>query len=43
MGNVQHHVEEEESEMFPEAAQLLADQLEDLMDEMAALKAQSTT
>ena len=40
--DVQHHVEEE-SAMFPEAEQILADQLEDLIDEMVALKAQGTT
>ncbi len=29
--------------MFPEAEQMLADQLEDLMDHMVALKQQLTT
>jgi hemerythrin-like domain-containing protein len=43
MDAVEHHVEEEENAMFPEAEQILADQLEDLMDEMVALKAQVTT
>jgi hemerythrin superfamily protein len=43
MDTVQHHVEAEESAMFPAAAQMLADQLEALLDEMRALKAQGTT
>jgi hemerythrin superfamily protein len=43
MENVQHHVEQEENEMFPEAEQILSDQLEDLMDEMIELKQQLTT
>jgi iron-sulfur cluster repair protein YtfE (RIC family) len=41
--DVQHHMEEEESDMFPEAEQILADELEDLLDEMMALKARVTT
>jgi hemerythrin superfamily protein len=40
---VQHHLAQEETEMFPEAAQILAGQLEDLMDEMVALKHQLMT
>jgi hemerythrin superfamily protein len=43
MKNVQHHIAQEEHEMFPEAAQILADQLKDLRDEMIALKHQLTT
>jgi hemerythrin-like domain-containing protein len=43
MHTVRHHVEAEENEMFPEAEQILADQLEDLMDEMVALKQQLMT
>jgi hemerythrin superfamily protein len=38
MGIVREHVAEEENAMFPEAEQRLADQLEDLMDKMVALK-----
>jgi hemerythrin superfamily protein len=38
MGIVREHVAEEENAMFPEAEQMLADQLEDLMDHMVALK-----
>jgi hypothetical protein len=41
--NVQHHIAQEEHEMFPEAAQILAEQLEDLLEEMVALKHQLTT
>jgi hemerythrin superfamily protein len=40
---VQHHIAQEETEMFPEAAQILADQLADLLDEMVALKHQLMT
>jgi len=40
---VQQHVEEEEHEMFPEAEQILADQLHDLMAQMIDLKQQLTT
>jgi hemerythrin-like domain-containing protein len=40
---VQRHVDEEEHDMFPQAEQLLAEQLEDLMDEMLELKQQLTT
>ena len=38
--NVEHHVEEEESQMFPLAEDQLADEVEDLMDEMQELKEQ---
>jgi hemerythrin superfamily protein len=38
MDIVREHVAEEENAMFPEAEQLLADQLEDLMDHMVELK-----
>jgi len=38
MGIVREHVAEEENAMFPEAEQILADQLEDLMDQMVELK-----
>jgi hemerythrin superfamily protein len=43
MREVEYHVEQEEDEMFPEAEQILADHLADLMDEMVALKHQLTT
>jgi hemerythrin superfamily protein len=43
MGIVREHVAEEENAMFPEAEQLLADQLADLMDHMVELKQQLTT
>jgi hemerythrin superfamily protein len=43
MADVQHHVEEEESEMFPKAEEALEESLEDLMDEMQELKQQLTT
>jgi hemerythrin superfamily protein len=43
MGIVREHVAEEENAMFPEAEQMLADQLEDLMDHIVALKQQLTT
>jgi hypothetical protein len=42
MGIVREHVAEEENAMFPEAQVMLADQLEDLMDHMVALKQQLT-
>ena len=42
MENVQHHVEEEEAEMFPEAEDVLEEQLEDLLQEMQELKQQLT-
>jgi hemerythrin-like domain-containing protein len=38
--NVEHHVEEEESEMFPLAEQELAEDLEELSEEMQELKAE---
>jgi hemerythrin-like domain-containing protein len=37
--NVAHHVEEEEAEMFPLAEQELAEDLDEMQDEMQALKA----
>ena len=37
--NVEHHVEEEESEMFPLAEQALAEDLEEMSEEMQELKA----
>jgi hemerythrin superfamily protein len=40
MGIVREHVAEEENAMFPEAEQMLADQLEELRDHMVALKQQ---
>ena len=40
MENVEHHVEEEESEMLPEAELALAEQAEELMDEMQEVKRQ---
>ena len=43
MANVEHHVQEEESAMFPEAEELLADQDADLVDEMEALKEELLT
>jgi hypothetical protein len=43
MENVEHHVEEEESEMLPEAELVLAEQAEELMDEMQELKKQLLT
>ena len=36
---VEHHVEEEEAEMFPLAEQALADDLDEMKDEMQELKA----
>lgn len=38
MGIVREHVTEEENAMFPEAEQILVDQLEDLRNQMAELK-----
>jgi len=38
--NVEQHVEEEESQMFPLAEDQLADEVEDLMDEMQEIKEQ---
>jgi hemerythrin superfamily protein len=43
MGIVREHVAEEENVMFPEAEQMLADHLEDLMDHMVALKQHLTS
>jgi len=43
MRTVRDHIAAEEDEMFPEAAQILADQLEDLMDEMVELRHQLIT
>jgi hemerythrin superfamily protein len=43
MGIVREHVTEEENALFPEAEQILADQLADLMDHMVELKQQLTT
>ena len=43
MGIVREHVAEEENATFPEAEQMLADRLADLMDHMVALKQQLTT
>jgi hypothetical protein len=40
MENVEHHVEEEESEMLPEAEMALAEQVEELMDDMHEVKRQ---
>jgi hemerythrin-like domain-containing protein len=40
---VEHHVEEEESAMLPEAEQALAEQAEELMDEMQEVKRQLLT
>ena len=37
--NVEHHVEEEEAEMFPLAEEELADDLDEMKDEMQELKA----
>jgi hemerythrin-like domain-containing protein len=37
--NVEHHVEEEESEMFPLAEQELAEDLDEMSEEMQELKA----
>jgi len=37
--HVEHHVEEEEAEMFPLAEQELAEDLDDMQDEMQELKA----
>jgi hemerythrin-like domain-containing protein len=37
--NVEHHVEEEEAEMFPLAEQALADDLDEMSEEMQELKA----
>ena len=41
--NVEHHVEEEESRMLPDAELVLAEQAEELMDEMQEVKKQLLT
>ena len=38
MGNVEHHVEEEEAEMFPLAEEELAEDLDEMSAEMQELK-----
>ena len=43
MAHVEHHVQEEESAMFPEAEELLAEQDADLVDEMEELKEELLT
>ena len=43
MHNVEHHVEEEESEMFPLAEEELEEDMEDLGDEMQELKKELMT
>jgi hemerythrin superfamily protein len=43
MHTVAQHVAQEEDEMFPEAAQILADRLTDLRDDMMALMQQLLT
>ena len=43
MENVEHHVEEEENELLPEAEMALAEQAEELMDEMQEVKRQLLT
>jgi hemerythrin superfamily protein len=43
MHTVEQHVAQEKDEMFPEAEQILADRLEDLMDDTVALKQQLLT
>ena len=40
MENVEHHVQEEEAEMFPEAEELLAEEDAELLDEMQDIKQQ---
>jgi len=40
MENVEHHVQEEEAEMFPEAEELLAEDDAELLDEMQEIKQQ---
>lgn len=43
MDSVEDHVEEEETQLFPQAEEVLEEQLEDLRDEMQELKKQLTT
>jgi hemerythrin superfamily protein len=43
MQHVQDHVEEEENEMFPEAEEMLAEHMGDLLNEMRELKKQLLT
>jgi len=38
MENVRHHIEEEEDEMFPEAEDILAEQMDELTGQMRELK-----
>jgi hemerythrin-like domain-containing protein len=38
MHNVEHHVEEEENEMFPLAEEALAEDLDEMREEMQELK-----
>jgi hemerythrin superfamily protein len=40
MGDVEHHVQEEETEMFPEAEEVLGEEDTDLVDEMQEIKQQ---
>ena len=40
MDNVEHHVQEEETEMFPEAEEILAARHEELVEEMEGIKKQ---
>ena len=40
MDNVEHHVQEEEAEMFPLAEEMLAERTEELADEMQDIKEQ---
>jgi iron-sulfur cluster repair protein YtfE (RIC family) len=42
MENVEHHIEEEETEMFPQAEEALAEQVEELGAEIRELKQQLT-
>jgi hemerythrin-like domain-containing protein len=42
MENVEHHIEEEEGEMFPEAEEVLGDRLERLGTQMQERKQQLT-
>jgi len=42
MENVEHHIEEEEGELFPEAEEVLGDAIDDLGDQMKERKEQLT-